>query len=561
MTEDSLPQPSSFEGPPIELSAPAFASEISTAQMDSTPIAVPMESLPVLMTPTAELAPVQAKERYEILDILRGLALFGIIMANMRGFNSAEDIYFDPNFYFKEPLDVWVSTLTFALFQGKFISLFSFMFGLGFAVQFTRGMEKGRAHGGWVADHLRLSIWLVFLGIIGLPLFSQIHYLDQFPKTLANRELLDIAARIATSIAIPTLFWALYQLGLRKTEPNERQFLGYFVRRMGLLYLLGWMHVSLIWFGDVLTQYAGTGYLLLLFRKASPKKLMRAAVIIALLPIVIGCGQYIYLIVAHKPMGSALPTAVENAKRLAEIATNHRLFNTAGYLFLIAERVKTVWGFMPWMVLGVGVGFLPQFLMGLWVWRKGILKDMQAHLPMIRRAWVFLGILSVLFWTFGWIIPALVDIPKGQTDPNFLRFMRSISTQFHQPFMAMFYACSFALALQNERVYNFFRPCAAIGKTCLSNYLLQSLVGMLLFTSVGIPFYGHGIQLFGNIQPRWNPLISLTIYLLQIPLSQWYLRHYKMGPVEWAWRSLAYGKMQAIRRQPDEVSVAQPAMA
>ena len=42
--------------------------------------------------------------------------------------------------------------------------------------------------------------------------------------------------------------------------------------------------------------------------------------------------------------------------------------------------------------------------------------------------------------------------------------------------------------------------------------------------------------------------ITLVIYLAQIPLSQWYLRHYRIGPVEWLWRSLSYGEPQRFRR-------------
>ena len=93
-----------------------------------------------------------------------------------------------------------------------------------------------------------------------------------------------------------------------------------------------------------------------------------------------------------------------------------------------------------------------------------------------------------------------------------------------------------------------FRPCGAIGRLSLSNYLLQSLIGVLLFTSSGLAFFGHGIFLYGKIGPLLDLPITLVIYLAQIPLSQWYLRHYRIGPVEWLWRSLSYGEPQAFRR-------------
>jgi uncharacterized protein len=41
---------------------------------------------------------------------------------------------------------------------------------------------------------------------------------------------------------------------------------------------------------------------------------------------------------------------------------------------------------------------------------------------------------------------------------------------------------------------------------------------------------------------------------LQILFSVWWLNRFHFGPMEWVWRSLTYGEMQAMHREPPEAS-------
>ena len=91
--------------------------------------------------PKAE--PVQVQERIEVLDVIRGFALLGVLMANMAWFSS-------PALYFEIlGKDMWTgawdtttSSFINLLVSGKFYSMFSFLFGLGFAIFFERAMER-----------------------------------------------------------------------------------------------------------------------------------------------------------------------------------------------------------------------------------------------------------------------------------------------------------------------------------------------------------------------------------------------------------------------------------
>jgi uncharacterized protein len=89
------------------------------------------------------IKPVQVEDRINTLDILRGFAIFGIFIVNMGMINSPYIYLYAIN------EQMWTSTwdqiaeafiLIFA--QGKFYTMFSFLFGLGFILFIERAQQK-----------------------------------------------------------------------------------------------------------------------------------------------------------------------------------------------------------------------------------------------------------------------------------------------------------------------------------------------------------------------------------------------------------------------------------
>lgn len=106
------------------------------------------------------MRPVAAGERIEVLDALRGAALFGIIAANMRGFSGPLAAYFDHTLMWTDRVSRVAQAFVDIFIQGKFITLFAFMFGIGFAIQMERADRSGvRSRMFYVR---RLAILLVF---------------------------------------------------------------------------------------------------------------------------------------------------------------------------------------------------------------------------------------------------------------------------------------------------------------------------------------------------------------------------------------------------------------
>src|SRR5215472_12028689 len=89
------------------------------------------------------VGPVSLSERILFVDILRGMALFGILAANMRAFVAPLEAYGNIQALFHSRADLLAQAFIDTFIQGKFISIFSFLFGMGFAIQMSRAEARG----------------------------------------------------------------------------------------------------------------------------------------------------------------------------------------------------------------------------------------------------------------------------------------------------------------------------------------------------------------------------------------------------------------------------------
>ncbi|MGP1281608.1 MAG: DUF418 domain-containing protein [Parasphingopyxis sp.] len=85
------------------------------------------------------------------------------------------------------------------------------------------------------------------------------------------------------------------------------------------------------------------------------------------------------------------------------------------------------------------------------------------------------------------------------------------------------------------------RAFAAAGRMAFSNYIGQTILANLVFTSIGLGLYGQldRLSTYG---------VLAAIFLFQIAFSLWWLARYRFGPLEWLWRTLTYGEKQPMRR-------------
>ncbi|WP_367346591.1 DUF418 domain-containing protein [Stenotrophomonas bentonitica] len=111
---------------------------------------------------TPLLQPLAGGDRIEVIDILRGVALLGILLMNMEALSGPLDLAFtgiDPHW---TGLDYWVDAAVYVLVQGKFFTLFSLLFGAGFAIMAQRAEAARRD---FTPFYLRRSAGLLLIGL------------------------------------------------------------------------------------------------------------------------------------------------------------------------------------------------------------------------------------------------------------------------------------------------------------------------------------------------------------------------------------------------------------
>lgn len=412
--------------------------------------------------------PISPAERIQVVDILRGFAIFGILLVNMELFNS-------PIYQVMMGLQVWDRLADRAadlairfLAEGKFYTIFSFLFGFGLAMQMTRAESRGA------------------------------------------------------------------------------RFVPLYARRLSVLLLIGAMHAVLLWMGDILMSYAVLGFLLILFRHRSRKALILWAAASLLISILLTAGLVGLVELAESQFGRAegsgrgVARLAGEYQRLADQAT--RSYGQGTFAEILQQRIKDLK-----FIYSFEIFFLPHFfamfLLGLYAGRRGVFESIPSHLPFIRR---------VMAWGLGiGIVGNLVFVIGGEyleLSESFLGgLVSSTAYTVGAPALSAFYMSAITLLVQKDAWRQRLSPLAAVGRMALSNYLFQSLICTTIF-------YSYGLGLYGKVGPAAGAALTIAIFAVQIPLSVWWLRRFRFGPMEWLWRSLTYRRLQPMR--PAGISIA-----
>ena len=71
-----------------------------------------------------------------------------------------------------------------------------------------------------------------------------------------------------------------------------------------------------------------------------------------------------------------------------------------------------------------------------------------------------------------------------------------------------------------------------------------ALLGILICTTL---FYGWGFGLWGSVGPALQLALAFAIFfVIQVPLSAWWLKQFEYGPLEYLWRLGTYGRRPAV---------------
>ncbi|CAM4126558.1 DUF418 domain-containing protein [Corallococcus exiguus] len=411
-----------------------------------------------------------SSERLALLDTLRGFALCGVFISNVmvwfsgRVFLPREQTLAALNNASLADTVAW-QAFSF-LVAGKFITLFSFLFGLGFAVQMGRAEARG------------------------------------------------------TSIT------PLY------------------VRRLGVMLVMGLSHLFLIWYGDILSTYAVLGFGLLLFRGRSERTLLICALLFALGWSVVGVAILkLPQLMADTPEAGAAIAKAATEKSAAIKAQTLAAYASGSWLDVTKATFHFFFrDYFP-LLLAITISTFGRFLLGLLAGKRRIFRDVPQHLGLFRRILGWGLVAGVIGSGSGLVLQQLMlkQVFTPETLPAWVSFAMAPLRNLGELGFAAVYVSSITLLFQRATWQRALGLLAPVGRMALTNYLSQSIISVLFF-------YGYGLGFITKLGPAACVAYCLAIFCVQGVWSHLWLARFRFGPAEWVWRSLTYGKAQPMRR-------------
>ena len=429
--------------------------------------------------------PVRPRDRISSLDVLRGVALLGILVLNIEDF-AGPGFMHDlpiPYLFFSAHLrlNFFVLMMKYMFFEGKMRGLFSMLFGAGVILLTGRAERRGSKD---VADiYTRRNMLLMLLGILhGCLLWDGDILFDYGLQAL------------------------LFLYPLRRLKAK-----------------------TLLWTGTVLSLFVAPLGVILLFGAAQDLNLSREAAAIR----------------SRERAGEALskeqqqtlqqwknridantmtPTKVQGAIAGA----------TSGYLPNMLGRSEVLFqvGFAK-IHIDLIADSLSAMLIGMGLMKMGFFT---AELSYATYWWLTIA-------GFGISLPLyLAGIWKVfRSGFFFLEAEKWIYLPYYigREAGSIAIAAVILLAVKAGLFQGLQRLLAAVGRTALSNYLLTSVICQTVFV-LG-PW-----KLYGKLPYYQEMFVVFGVWLVNLTVSPIWLRYFAFGPVEWLWRSLTYGKWQHL---------------
>ncbi len=334
------------------------------------------------------------------------------------------------------------------------------------------------------------------------------------------------------------LFSILFGMGMvlqmRSAARAGRDFVQFYRRRLALLALFGLAHGVLLFPGDVLFLYSVAGCVLLAWRHGSPRAHIAGAMLLFGFGVVLTLGLRVLFGGGMEEVVAPVWTASE-AVTLEQLASaneaNWDAFERKAYAVgpIWSTLLVNAAGFAAWLVEGVTSSYdwrvLGFFLLGAALMKLEFFGD--AWRPWhARMATVGLGVGIPISFAGLWL---------GDSASPSLSIGALLLNGFGSLFMVAGYLGVLTCWARSGRFTLVLALFAAAGRTALTNYVLQSVVANVLFRWFGFGWFERFS--YGALCG-----IAVLVFTAQAACSAWWLRRFRMGPLEWVCRRGAYGR-------------------
>ncbi|ETT82135.1 DUF418 domain-containing protein [Bacillus mycoides] len=307
-----------------------------------------------------------------------------------------------------------------------------------------------------------------------------------------------------------------------------KKFFPTYIRRISILLLLGYIHGTFVWEGDILFAYGIVGIFLMMFINRKPKTLLIwASILLALI-----------MFASYQ----SEPTSNTFNDVAPYIEKEHKVHETGSYMdhinFRLTENpfdymgINGIFGLVILSIFAL-IFMSPLFLLGMYVGKKGWLFEIDKHIPAVKKIWLITGIFSFTIKILTMFVkhPILIMLQDGFTPVT----------------MTFLYGCTIILLFHYKKASRLLTYMANMGKMSVSNYLAQSIIATTIF-------YAYGFGLYGKIGYFFGILLTIGIYTIQLFVSTYWLQKYRMGPVEYVWRLGTYLEKPRFKKDLDKAS-------
>ncbi len=435
--------------------------------------------------PTITATPIAQTERIILLDSLRGIAVLGILFMNIPGFSDSMMAFRDPTLIDFTGSNYYLWFMDNWFLEGSQRALFSMLFGAGLLIFLSR-LEK-KENGMMSAEYfLRRQLWLLLFGLFNA-------------------------------------------------------------------YLL-------MWHWDILFCYAIVGIVLFVFRRLEAKHLLIAAALCLGLQVArenvdlyrdkgtISRGEAIAAMDTTKtklaPILKDQLTAMQNlTQRSGKPAMKERRESDVravqhSYMTLYQVQSENSFrGQSRGMFHFLFFDALVFMFIGMAFFKTGIITGSKKAKTYL---WMFLVGLGI-----GLPLSYLRLRPELATYQfDYVAHVKGSSFEFYgisRTLRAIGIFGGIMLLYKSGFFKWFFSLMRPVGQMAFTNYLMQSIM-------CGFIFYGIGLGYYGKMQRDETYLVVAGVWVVEIIWSHIWLRYFRFGPFEWAWRSLTYWKRQPFRK-------------
>ncbi len=322
------------------------------------------------------------------------------------------------------------------------------------------------------------------------------------------------------------LFGYSFTLQMAAAERDGAGIVPRMARRLLGLWGLGALHAVLLFPGDILTTYALLGVVLLAWRHAGDRQLVRRAIVLTgLTALVLGAIGGLASLVA-------LP---DDAAQSAAAAQQAAAAYTGTVATVVAQNVHELGQVWPVLLLIQAPCALAMFLLGMLAGRHGVLADPERFRALGTRL-LWCGLLIGLPGAIAYAV-AMTQFSRSP-DGGLIGVAISLATA---PFLSAAYAVLAIRLLRHPRGQGLRRWLAPAGRMALSGYLMQSAAMAVIFTA-----YGAG--LVNRLSPGAVLGIALALFAVQLVISRWWMARFAYGGAEWALRAVTLWRWPAWRR-------------